>query len=337
MRLISPDYYPQFRCIADKCRHSCCIGWEIDIDPDTRENYRRVPGEFGARLNAAIEDGEVSCFRMLKVGQRPTSDSDCLQSPSVASTRPCAEGWPVCPMLNQSGLCDLITELGEDHLCQICADHPRFRSFFTDRTEIGLGMCCEEAARIILTREEPMQLIVLEDDGNEDALPEDEAALLALRGEMIDLMQDRARPIEDRLDALLEAVDFVLPERDWAAVYRELERLDPAWDNMLDAISSFDATSAPSGLSDRSLAFDTAFEQLCVYLLYRHLPGALEDDDVLGRVAFCVLSTQVLMALCAAKEDCTMDHLLDFARMYSAEIEYSEDNIAALLDALWED
>ena len=336
MRLISPDYYPQFRCIADKCRHSCCIGWEIDIDPDTREKYRRVPGEFGARLNAAIEDGEVSCFRMLKVGQSPTSDSDCLQSPSVASTRPCAEGWPVCPMLNQSGLCDLITELGEDHLCQICADHPRFRSFFTDRTEIGLGMCCEEAARIILTREEPMRLIVLEDDGSEDALPKDEAALLALRGELITLMQDRARPIEDRLDALLEAVDFILPERDWAAVYRELERLDPAWDNMLDAISSFDATSAPSGLSDRSLAFDTAFEQLCVYLLYRHLPAALEDDDVAGRVAFCVLSTRTLMALCAAKEDCTMDHLLDFARMYSAEIEYSEDNIAALLDALWE-
>ena len=206
MRLISPDYYPQFRSIADKSRHSCSIGWEIDNDPDTREKYRRVPGEFGARLNAAIEDGEVSCFRMLKVGQSPTSDSDCLQSPSVASTRPCAEGWPVCPMLNQSGLCDLITELGEDHLCQICADHPRFRSFFTDRTEIGLGMCCEEAARIILTREEPMRLIVLEDDGSEDALPKDEAALLALRGEMIDLMQDRARPIEARLAALLDAL-----------------------------------------------------------------------------------------------------------------------------------
>ena len=32
-----------------------------------------------------------------------------------------------------------------------------------------------------------------------------------------------------------------------------------------------------------------------------------------------------------------MADLLDVARMYSAEIEYSEDNIAALLDALWED
>ncbi|MBQ7138672.1 MAG: flagellin lysine-N-methylase [Clostridia bacterium] len=333
MRLISPDYYPQFRCIADKCRHSCCIGWEIDIDTDTREKYRRVPGEFGARLNAAIEDGEVSCFRMLKVGQSPTSDSDYLQSPSVASTRPCAEGWPVCPMLNQNGLCDLITELGEDHLCQICADHPRFRNYFSDRTEIGLGLCCEEAARIILSQEEPMRLIVLEDDGADDEPNDEEAALLALRGELIALMQDRARPIEARLDALLDAVNLAIPERDWAAVYRGLERLDPAWDSHIERLSTMGAKGRPESLHP----FATAFEQFCVYLLYRHLPGALEDDDVAGRVAFCVLSTRVLMALCAAKTDCTMADLLDFARMYSAEIEYSEDNIAALLDALWED
>ena len=333
MRLISPDYYPQFRCIADKCRHSCCIGWEIDIDTDTREKYRHVPGEFGQRLNAAIEDGEVSCFRMLKVGQSPTSDSDCLQSPSVASTRPCAEGWPVCPMLNQNGLCDLITELGEDHLCQICADHPRFRNYFSDRTEIGLGLCCEEAARIILSQEEPMRLIVLEDDGADDEPNDEEAALLALRRELIALMQDRARPIEARLDALLDAVNLAIPERDWAAVYRGLERLDPAWDSHIERLSTMGAKGRPESLHP----FATAFEQFCVYLLYRHLPGALEDDDIPGRVAFCVLSTQVLMALCAAKADCTIADLLDFARMYSAEIEYSEDNIAALLDALWED
>lgn len=235
-------------------------------------------------------------------------------------------------MLNQSGLCDLITELGEDHLCQICADHPRFRSFFTDRTEIGLGMCCEEAARIILSQEEPMHLIVLEDDGADDEPNDEEAALLALRGELIALMQDRARPIEARLDAL-NAVGLAIPKRDWAAVYRDLERLDPAWDSHIERLSTMGAKGRPESLHP----FATAFEQFCVYLLYRHLPGALEDDDVPGRVAFCVLSTQVLMALCAAKADCTMADLLDFARMYSAEIEYSEDNIAALLDALWED
>ena len=81
---------------------------------------------------------------------------------------------------------------------------------------------------------------------------------------------------------------------------------------------------------------NAAYERFCIYLLYRHIPGALNDDDIPGRVAFCVLSTRVLMALCAAREGCIMADLLDFARMYSAEIEYSEDNIAALLDALWE-
>ena len=323
MRLIAPDYYREFRCIADKCRHSCCIGWEIDIDPDTREKYRHIPGDFGKRLNAAIEDGaDVSCFRL--------GENDR------------------CPMLNANGLCDLITELGEEHLCQICADHPRFRNYFADRTEMGLGLCCEEAARLILTREEPMQLICLEDDGMDEELSEEEEALLALRGELIALMQDRTRSLEDRLDALLDAVDFTIPERNWAAVYRELERLDPTCDGMLDSISQPTYCAATRGLSDRPLdpfgvasteakPLHTAWSNFTVCLLYRHLPGALNDDDIPGRVAFCVLSTRVLMALCAAKESCTMADLLDFARMYSAEIEYSEDNIAALLDALWED
>ena len=30
MTVTVPSYYKDFKCIADKCRHSCCIGWEID-------------------------------------------------------------------------------------------------------------------------------------------------------------------------------------------------------------------------------------------------------------------------------------------------------------------
>ena len=36
MTLIYPATADAFRCIADACRHTCCKGWEIDIDPDTR-------------------------------------------------------------------------------------------------------------------------------------------------------------------------------------------------------------------------------------------------------------------------------------------------------------
>lgn len=113
--------------------------------------------------------------------------------------------------------------------------------------------------------------------------------------------------------------------------YRGLERLDPAWDEQLDVL-------ARTGCELREmLQLETALEQLAVYLLYRHLPGVLTDDDLPGRTAFCVLSVRMVMALCAAKNGCTLADCAEYARMYSAEIEYSEDNIAALLDALWEE
>ena len=315
MRIIAPDYYPRFRCIADKCRHSCCIGWEIDIDPDTRDMYRRIPGEFGARLNASIVDGEVSSFR-LGAGER-------------------------CPMLNASGLCDLITALGEDALCQICADHPRFRNYFADRTEIGLGLCCEEAARLILSQEEPVQLITLEDDGEEPDPPEYpdqpllESTVHGLRDILTSRMQARELPLLNRIEWILNGMNADLLEQDlsaWVTLYKGLERLDPAWDTVLDGL---DSIALPS------TALDTAFEQFCVYMLYRHLPGVLEDDNYPGRVKLAAYSTVMLYYLCGAHTkkhgSCSLEDCIEYARMYSAEIEYSQDNIAALLEAFGEE
>ena len=307
MKLIAPDYYPKFRCIADKCRHSCCIGWEIDIDAATREMYRRVPGDFGKRLNTAIEDGgSTSCFR-LGEGER-------------------------CPMLRRDGLCDLIIELGEESLCQICADHPRFRSYFSDRTEIGLGLCCEEAARLILTREVPMELITLEDDGSDEPGDAEEESLLAIRDTLLHVLRDKALTLPEMLEEINFLSGTLIPQLPWPEVFRDLERLDPAWDAALDSLTgiSIDAVTPPAALTP-------AFIRFCEYMLYRHLPGAMADDDVPGRVSLCVLSTRMLMALCAAKPDCTMADCIEFARMYSAEIEYSDENISALLDALWEE
>lgn len=43
-----PDYYPLFRCIADRCRHNCCIGWEIDVDGDSLAAYDQIGGEMAS-------------------------------------------------------------------------------------------------------------------------------------------------------------------------------------------------------------------------------------------------------------------------------------------------
>mgnify|MGYP006874698003 CR=1 FL=1 len=45
---VYPDYYKEFKCIAGECRHSCCIGWEIDIDEET---YKRMKATIMDNLN----------------------------------------------------------------------------------------------------------------------------------------------------------------------------------------------------------------------------------------------------------------------------------------------
>ena len=127
MKEIFPNYYKKFKCIADKCKHSCCIGWEIDIDEDTMDLYNSLDSEFAKKIRSNIE-GDQPHF-ILKENAR-------------------------CPFLNDNGLCDIILELGDGAISDICYLHPRFSNFYEDFIETGLGLCCEEAARIILTETE---------------------------------------------------------------------------------------------------------------------------------------------------------------------------------------
>ena len=135
---IRPDYYDSFKCIAQDCKNNCCIGWEIDIDEQTLEKYKRHSG--------ALKDTLAGC-----IGPEP-----CAHFVLAENER--------CPFLNNKNLCELILEDGEDMLCQICRDHPRFFSDVYGVTEKGLGLCCEAAAEIILTKVSPFSLIT---DGEE--------------------------------------------------------------------------------------------------------------------------------------------------------------------------
>ena len=305
MKTFIPDYYPQFQCIAGACKHSCCIGWEIDIDEDTLAQYKAVGGSFGERLRKSID-----------------FDSDCPHFITDNKGR--------CPFLNSENLCDIILTLGEEALCGICDLHPRFRNDFSDRTELGLGLCCEEAARIILTRVESMRLICIDDDGEEEEPDDSDLYLYALRDNAIAIMQDREFSYAERAEHLAMAFDIDLPDPNpsyWAEVYLDLERLDEGWTELLRSLQSdFIPNAFPQ--------WDTAWEQLAVYFLYRHLPAAVWDGDVEGKVKFALLSVKLLQWLCSTKADVCFDDLLEFARMYASEIEYSDENLEKLLELL---
>ena len=298
MLTVYPDYYPTFRCIAGACKHSCCIGWEIDIDEESLARYKAMPGTLGERLRKHISADDPPHFVL---GERER-----------------------CPFLNERNLCDLILEGGEGLLCQICDDHPRFRNFLPGYTEIGLGLCCEGAAQLILSQQEPVQLL---SEGNWEEKDADAEALLTLRQQAFAIVQDRSLSIDKRMDKLLLLCQACEPGHpaNWADVFLELERLDEGWTAILQKLEQ-DGKTAP--VPDVP---DVLWEQLLVYFLYRHFLTAWEDGDVGSKAGFAVLSVRLLRCLKGLFPEMELSEL---ARMYSAEIEYSTENLDILFEEL---
>lgn len=109
MKQLIPHFYPDFACIASRCSDSCCIGWEIDIDPNTADCYR-----------SCIADGNPFSHQL--------SQKICWESPAHFLLKEDDR----CPFLNQDNLCEIYIHLGEQALCEICDQHPRFHEWFGD-------------------------------------------------------------------------------------------------------------------------------------------------------------------------------------------------------------
>lgn len=129
-----PDFYAAFSCRAAACRHSCCIGWEIDVDEAALRRYAVVEGELGQELRRNIYQDDDGAHFLLTEDER-------------------------CPFLRADGLCRLICDLGEDALCEICALHPRFFTDVGEDTLCGLGLSCEAVCELLLRSDAPLCVV----------------------------------------------------------------------------------------------------------------------------------------------------------------------------------
>ena len=292
MRRFKPSYYDEFKCIADKCRHNCCVGWEIDVDEDMLVKYMTEHGEFGDRLRASISLEDECPHFVLGEGER-------------------------CPFLNENNLCDIIINMGEECLCQICNDHPRFVNFSEDREEVGLGLCCEEAARLIVTY--PDKVKILGEKSDEDAV------IFNMRDTVIEKLQQRGKSIDERIEEVKGIFNIKMPEKQWDIEFLKLERLDKSWPERLMSLRG----------QGHELKEDWSvpFEQILVYFIYRYMAEGMYDGRYNERVLFALLSFYMIRELFERSEE-TMEELCEICRMYSCEVEYSEENVEALLDII---
>ena len=185
MRFRVPGYYKQFTCIADRCIDNCCFGgWQIDIDKETIDFYDTVQGDFGDRLKKYV-DKEAGCFT-LNNGQ--------------------------CPFLLENNLCEIYKELGPEHMGLVCTQFPRFTEYYGNIKETGIGMACEEAARIILNDSTPFILEETDIDEEEIWGEYDSSlgqSLFILRDKIMSMLDDTSLSLSDKLCVILDKCDYL--------------------------------------------------------------------------------------------------------------------------------
>lgn len=209
MILRVPEYYDEFSCIASRCKDSCCAGWEIDIDDESYEYYRSVEGTFGDRLRESMFVAEDGGYRFKLKGPKR------------------------CAMLNDNNLCDLYTALGEEALCEVCTEYPRFSLVYGQVEQKALSLSCEEVGRILFGRTEPEQLIDIElpgdcEDDEED--PQYVAFMEWVQKEAVAIMQNRELSITERTREFLAWCDRVQTIINYSQAKDDLSILE-AWKN----------------------------------------------------------------------------------------------------------
>lgn len=209
MILRVPEYYDEFSCIASRCKDSCCAGWEIDIDDESYEYYRSVEGPFGDRLRESMFVAEDGGYRFKLKGPKR------------------------CAMLNDNNLCDLYTALGEEALCEVCTEYPRFSLVYGQVEQKALSLSCEEVGRILFGRTEPEQLIDIElpgdcEDDEED--PQYVAFMEWVQKEAVAILQNRELSITERTREFLAWCDRVQTIINYSQAKDDLSILE-AWKN----------------------------------------------------------------------------------------------------------
>lgn len=339
MILQVPSYYKDFHCIAGKCKDSCCIGWEIDIDEDTEAYYRSVEGTFGEKLKENMEE-----------------KSFILQE----------NGW--CPFLNKEKLCDICIELGEEALSEVCTEYPRFTMEYPGVREKVLCLSCEEVGRIVFGNCEKIgwERQQLSEEYSEEEWEREEIEtsqrLEQIRDEAVSILQDRSQSIEKRAADYLSYINHkqqelsgIVPEKEEAGEmtpyqcfkerlkqYDELEVLDEEWERTKRQLAEF-FTQENYENSHREFAEvnrerEYEYEHLLVYFTCRYFMRAFYDENLVTKAQFAIAGFLMIRDMDVVRyftkgKQFSMEDRIDTVRIYAKEVEHSEENIDCLGEA----
>lgn len=174
MKVYKPDYYDDFKCIADKCDLTCCRDWTITVDDETYDKW----GKLDDSLQSHTEEyGDVRRIKLV-------------------------DGR--CPLLDENGLCKIVSTYGEADISHTCHTYPRETHTFTDRVEKSLTLSCKSVINLLFAKDE-FEYVISEENIPGSDNPDDNCPdwLFYIREWFLEIAKNKSYGINDALKIIL--------------------------------------------------------------------------------------------------------------------------------------
>lgn len=368
MKTVYPDYLEKFTCTADKCTHCCCHGWEIDIDDDTYKKYMSMQGPVGSMVRSSITGTGVKHFMLNEKDDCPLLNDKglCTLCLTYGEESLCC----VCHMyprfvsrygdtqeMSLSMSCEeaariIISNHSHVHLTESLPDAAVQDNNADELSPDDITSVRQDALHILQNDEHPITdracafLMYCEDIqaliNDEEETPGNLHSHLASvrRRYLNNDLYNRFSSMPASPSLVFEGLHTRLDSFDG------LEILGDEWKNVITKIHRlYDEHSDAylRGIHDLGTYInenEIQFEQILVYFTTRYFMRAVSDCDIISKAKFAVTS---LLAICDMMLTRTItgpddsrtfnpDDLIDICRIYSGEVEHSEDNIETIND-----
>jgi hypothetical protein len=189
--------YDKFKCIADKCKFTCCEGWDISVDNDTYNKWKN--------------DKSNNIVNNVKIKRYEGKDEYFINKKTNEA----------CPLLDSHGLCNIVKDHGENYLSLTCQRFPRIENIFEDRNELSLSCSCPEVLELIGSETSKIKM-TSESHNN----LESNALEIKVREAVINIMQQEKFLLEDKLIISFQMLSTILENENFGehALLKELEK-----------------------------------------------------------------------------------------------------------------
>jgi len=125
---LTVDVYKEFKCSADACSNTCCVGWRVEIDKETYEKMIEKEEQLGVLAKEWLDDTRGRVSVRLADHKR-------------------------CPMLTDNNLCRVVLKLGPEYLSTVCTMYPRQFHQYGENLEGYLFMSCPEVISMLMEKD----------------------------------------------------------------------------------------------------------------------------------------------------------------------------------------